>query len=261
MDTSDLSLFLFKIFAENKINLKTNVMEQFKNAQVIMLPTKEKSILQLNVIHNHLFSMKDGANIPSQPYQHLHIISDDEIKEGEYCYDKILNIIFQVDKYTDLEYINQTDNVQKIIATTDTSLKIMNSSLTPTNRKLTTRESSFLQHNLPQPSQQFIEKYIESYNKGEVINDVLVEHECVNNDYFHKKVCNEKEKGLSICYSQLKINPKDNTITIKEVKDSWNREEIKKLLTKIVLDAEVPIKKSHIKECNRFINKWIQENL
>ena len=49
-------------------------MEQFKRAKVVILPTKEKNILPLNVIHNHLFSMKDGANIPSQPYQHLYII-------------------------------------------------------------------------------------------------------------------------------------------------------------------------------------------
>jgi hypothetical protein len=52
----------------------------------------------------------------------LFITSDEEIKEGDWCYDKVLNLIFQTDNHTDFNYVNQTDNVFKIILTTDQGL-------------------------------------------------------------------------------------------------------------------------------------------
>jgi hypothetical protein len=52
----------------------------------------------------------------------IYITSDEEIKEGDWCYDKVLNLIFQTDSHTDLKYVNQTDNVLKIILTTDPTL-------------------------------------------------------------------------------------------------------------------------------------------
>ena len=54
--------------------------------------------------------------------QHIYITSDEEIKEGDWCYDKVLNLIFQTDNHTDFKYANQTDNVLKIILTTDQDL-------------------------------------------------------------------------------------------------------------------------------------------
>ena len=54
--------------------------------------------------------------------KHIYITSDEEIKEGDWCYDKVLNLIFQTDNHTDFNYVNQTDNVFKIILTTDQDL-------------------------------------------------------------------------------------------------------------------------------------------
>ena len=74
---------------------------------------------------------------------------------------------------------------------------------------------------LPQPSQQFIEKYIEEYNRGNIITDVFVEYENKFDEY-----------GYDIIKSILKINPKDNTITIKKVKETYTREELYQILEK-----------------------------
>lgn len=52
-------------------------MEQFKRAQIIMLPTDTKSLLHINYSKLQLnkFEQLDTNN------QYLYIISDDEIKE------------------------------------------------------------------------------------------------------------------------------------------------------------------------------------
>jgi len=52
---------------------------------------------------------------------------------------------------------------------------------------------------------------------------------------------------------KLKVNPKDNTITIKKLKDSWNKDEVIELIYK------------YCKEITQCISekdeKWIEENL
>jgi len=77
---------------------------------------------------------------------HLYVLLDDEIKEGDWIYYELDRKVSQIKSmYIHKEWANITKNgvfCKKIIATTDTSL------------------------NLPQPSKQFIEKYIEEYNKG-----------------------------------------------------------------------------------------------
>ena len=62
-----------------------------------------------------------GSQITLNP-QHIYITSDEEIKEGDWCYDKVLNIVFKTDKHTNFAYINLTNNVLKIILTTDQDL-------------------------------------------------------------------------------------------------------------------------------------------
>ena len=101
----------------------------------------------------------------------------------------------------------------KVIATTNTSLYIHQ------KETISLPERVFY---LPQPSQQFIQKYIEEYNKGNIITDVLVEYEYLLDD-----------NGV-IPYWNLKVNPKDNTITIKKVKDNYTKEELCQILEKFI---------------------------
>lgn len=186
-------------------------MEQWKNAKVLMLPTKEKS--NFIVSNNKIYFFTDAIGTPSES-KHLYITSDDEIKEGDWCI--FNNHIIKYNKPSNPHFY------KKIIATTDTSLRNFEGTV-----------STYIGNSLPQPSQQFIEMFVKWYNKDEVITDVLVEcEEYFDNDKVSKlniaEYCSDDYHKLTIS-SKLKINPKDNTITIKSIKDNWNRENLHKL--------------------------------
>ena len=244
-------------------------MEQFKRAQVIMLPTHQSNIALTNSIkeyaigsHRNEDYLQGGGKWIYQsdmsgqckPH-HLYIISDDEIKKGDRCLTG-LKIVRQCSGFTysqDGKTLNGytfTDGTadtfsscKKIIATTDSSLHIP--FVTPGNEELDIYEYNIL----PEPSQQFIKKYIECYNKGEIITNILVEYEM-------------RHTGWTIDQSEytydefLKVNPKNNTITIKSIKDSWNREEVYILLYNI-WDDSIGMNKPIDEE----FNKWIEQNL
>jgi hypothetical protein len=231
--------------------LKTNVMEQFKRANVIMLLTENLSPINLCALNLH------NSNIFNHPTnsksQHLYIISDDEIKKGDWYINTNLNTVIQC---KDLSTIKNKPLRKKIIATTDTSL-IYNRKQLYDNGLLDKDEQCFYKE-LPQPSQQFIEKYIESYNKGEVITDVLVEYEKVvemRQGYPKPSTANSKTEWNydKIISYNLKVNPKDNTITIKKLKDSWNLEE---------MCSNMQYYMEHCKRAGYITpHQWLKENL
>lgn len=187
----------------------------YKRAKVVMLPTNEKSRLFTGggslIYLNHAV---DGGN-GWRKQQHLYITSDDEIKEGDWCIDLDFNRIFHCSDASREKYRNS----KKIIATTDSSLKVKDNwhSFMDRAKSIEISPSSLeqiekgLNISLPQPLQQFIEKYIEEYNKGNAITDVLVEYQITKSEVFINN---------GVPYSSLKVNPKDNTITIKKVKDT-----------------------------------------
>ena len=149
-----------------KLILKTNTMSTFKKAKVVMLSTKEKATigdlgLSINVLN--FAKNNDWINIYNPIKQHLYIISDDEIKKGDYIYCTITNAI-EIAKYNH-DYLIR--DWKKVIATTDTSLYIHQ------KETVSLPERVFY---LPQPSQQFIQKFVEEYNKGNIITDVMVEY-------------------------------------------------------------------------------------
>jgi hypothetical protein len=210
-------------------------MEKFKKARVIMLPTEtvKTSTILLDSIANHtvLTSSKLKGN-PNwrkngKPH-HLYIISNDKIKEGDYYLFFKNNSICKAEFLTEenievLEGLRKIKAVQKIIAATDTLL---------IEDKRTYICGLMDKPNiLPQPSQQFIEKYIESYNRGDVITDVLVEYVRLASVRggildLSKNPSWTQTTDSKCIESKLKVNSKDNTITIKKLKDSWNREEL-----------------------------------
>jgi hypothetical protein len=185
-------------------NLKNKCMEQFKRARVILLLTEDKhSQLEIDDLSVNKLSYESKQYFHKHP-QHLYIISDDEIKDGDYWINLDNNIINN--NISIANFANNAPSCKKIIATTDTSLKV-----------ITGIVGSSLGISLPQPSRQFIEKYIEIYNKSDIgsnnfnITDVLVEYEEIH-DYTNQFAIKTIDK--------LKVNPKDNTITIKKIKDS-----------------------------------------
>jgi len=94
------------------------------------------------------------------------------------------------------------DGCDKIIASTDPSL------------------------NLPRPSDSFIKKYCELGG----FDNVMVEYEQVYEDQLEGGVFVPRSAGY-----RLKVAP-DNTISIKGVKNMWNREDIKKLVMKFGME-------------------------
>ena len=210
-------------------------MSTFKKAKVVMLPTNKPSKLgNLATYKGKSLAkvIKEGVNLKNTTVQfwNLYIISDDEIKENNtHFYNPHSGQLHISGNHTDYIAINK-NGCKKIIATTDVSL------------------------GLPQPSKQFIQKYIEEYNKGRIIEDILVEYDCDHNQIPIKVI------------DVLKVNPKDNTITIKKVKDSWTREEHISNIKKFSLELGSKIH-CFLKEDGTLsvsiqdVNKWIEENL
>ena len=210
-------------------------MSTFKKEKIVMLPTNQQT--KYLMVYSDVEKTKGKLilnglkNDEYKEYQHLYIISDDEIKKDDWFINLQHNKIYQcVPKpFVGEVWVNENKDVcKKVIATTDTSL------------------------DLPQPSQQFIEKYIEEYNKGNVITDVLVEYELISNEEYFGNTVNP-DNDVPYFDEKLKINPKDNTITIKKIKDSYTREEVENLIYSAMKDR-----------CYTTIaewKKWIEENL
>lgn len=225
-----------------------------KKAQVVMLPTEDRCFIFMN--KNKTWLKSSNVILDDHPVernQHLYIVSDDEIKEGDWFIQthQAIQTLVQCDKQNVEAIKHFQSNVlkaKKIIATTDTSLRI-NSELSNSNS---------IKFQLPQPSQQFIEKYIESYNKGNVIIDVLVE------------LLSEESYGCDLAYygliePEIKVNLKDNTITIKKLKDNWNREELIEKLKSILYDSSSLVytfPDNTVESIDdELFNNWIKDNL
>ncbi len=244
-----------------------------KKCKVIMLPAKNSNIVKVyesNSIHL-LTGKEDNTNMIYNlgRSKHLYITSDDEIKEGDWCYrtnkrykdNKTSIFISKCYKQDNNLWVNfkdsdgiysclvDTNTIKKIIATTDRSLT---KDSIIVGGKGASRTITYTY--LPQPSKAFIEKYC----KVGGIDEVMVEYEGC------KFVC-EKGKGTPDC---VKIECQDlipkinshNEITIHPIKDSYTKEEVKKLLIDFAADGfceDGKIKgKSPVETA-----KWINKNL
>lgn len=226
-------------------------MEQFKKCQVILLETEDKVNIILDNDKLELIKNKQIANTINSSVKgyNLYITSNEKINEGDWKYDTYHKEIIQVKS---INSISKYD--KKIIATTDTSLSPYIKDIFDTNEI-----GSQKYYHLPQPSQQFVEKYIESYNNDNVITDVLVEyiHYDEFGNYISGDIVRDKDE------LKLKISSKDNTITIKSIKDSWNREEVIELC-KSAFDTGIIYQRTKTNVFNSpsiNIDKWIEKNL
>lgn len=210
----------------------------YMKGNIVMLPTNENTFnrgdIVLHTNDNTLFQATLSCTCYDiEKPQHLYITSNEEIKEGDYAYHKILGIgrivilygeeCFQTiklhpnDGSVTTPWKRNIPDIKKIIATTDKSL------------------------NLPLIPQSFIEKYIEEYNKDNTITEVLVE---VEPDY--------NQLGESIW--ELKLNSQ-NEITIKQQKDSYTREEVIYILSKYADESGYLSSKEDCINFNNFIKR------
>jgi len=92
-----------------------------KKHKIVMLPTEDYSLLGVHNKKGLLYAKNEGwCYIVKHDYiqpQHLYILSDDEIKEGDWIYDGVINEVHKV--FHDTSVIGQD---RKIIATTDPKL-------------------------------------------------------------------------------------------------------------------------------------------
>lgn len=234
----------------------------WKECNVVMLPTNEKAIqgdILIPKSPHRMFAKLKDINVTLHkedrfiPHR-LYILSDKDIKEGDWFIHsthihgsrvkKAMGIRENVITCKDLELLSTDMNISKIIATTD---------------KLHYFEETGKIHNntvevcmtLPQPSDAFIQKYIEEYNKGNVIEKVMVEYHHLDVAVMSKIIRKET----------IRINPKDNTITIKEIKDSWTREEVDALIDKYGEDVRYNFSYKPRQVMKEFHKDWKQENL
>lgn len=182
----------------------------FKKCKVVLLSTNQKTAPIGIDLRGKLYN----STINLKSY-HLYITSDEEINKGDWIYHPVYKTIYQWIKNADIKF--DRIDAKKIIATTDNSL---------TNKEYTgvIDESNGVKEHwnnqLPSPSQSFIDKYISEYNKGNIITDVMVEYE----DKLHYENTIYKDSN------KLVLRISKDTITIKRIKDSWNREEVLQLL-------------------------------
>lgn len=200
----------------------------FKRTKVVMLPTNEKASLKLGqnglLVNNTLGYDAHFTN------QHLYFYSDDEIKKGDWFINRLNS---QISQCLGIEYFNKV-NEKKIIATTDKTLIFMRTELIP--------DVFWHKHGniFPQPSEGFIQKFIDAYNSEDPITEVMVEY-------------NHIQSTTGLNEEWLKVNSSDYTITIRKMKDSWTREEVINLCREAI---------NYGKDYNGNLSeKWIEENI
>lgn len=214
--------------------MKTQTIDgkQYQECDVVMLETSKTNNLNdivLNSNKTRLATLNPLTIDSKQPCtnQHLYILSNDEIKEGDWCIS--MNLAYKKPfQCTNLLYAKEY-NCKKILATTDTSLK------------------------LPQIPTTFIQQYIDAYNNGNVIEKCLMKVEFgeISESYFDGEC-----ERLPI---HIKLN-ENNEISILPPtvkKQMFSREEVEVLLFNL---AEHYAMTSNKQEINDF-NNWIKENL
>ena len=213
-----------------------------KKCKVVMLPTEKASRLYkapwdeppfIGYFNNPQGTIK-GDTIA----QHLYLISDDEIKEGDWYYDVIEKKIFQRTLPEDDQYTHD----KKVIASTDKLLK----SCTCGGR--VNEEGKFYhkmgcnnKYYLPTFSEDFIKAYV---NANGEIDEVNVEYEVVG----------IKVYGMNARAKKLKLRD-DNTVIISQVKTMYSRDD---MLSFAKYVAKVGFGLNHVES---LFDKWNEENL
>ena len=133
---------------------------------VVLLPTIEKSLVHLSesgiLFQSAIPTTK--SNLYKSTPQHLYILSDDEIKKGDYVLSLLTNSISKVEKDNIKNLSVNKTYFKKIIATNNKSLVIQPKGI------------GTLFYNFPQPSKYFIKNYIDEHNNGNIINNVNVNY-------------------------------------------------------------------------------------
>lgn len=219
-----------------------------KRCKVVMLKAKGNSHIWNNVSWNNhkivddmlvynpketreLANLKGVQIIP----RHLYIVSDDEIKEGDWVYNEknpTYGKVFQCVVDNETGIYKGPSGFKKIIATTDKSL-LRDKDKVDYFKEYVPIGDMYL----PSPSADFIKKYCEAGG----IDEVDVEYEYKT----------EVHTGEYV----LKVDSHNTITTIHPVKDNWTREEVEALIRKYqdtfgIMGGD-----------SSFVTSWIKENM
>jgi hypothetical protein len=240
---------------------------ELKRHKVVMLPSKKQVSVGQPVLkrtgtlivcpNENAVERLNGEAKERYTPQHLYLISEDLIKLGDWCLHPISGKIKKSDTDFHTEF-----GWKKIIATTD-KLPI------GPNYGSTEVDGVIVDCNdyLPHPSNQFITKFVSNYNDGSPITDVSVEYDVtyiVDDQFFKTKYSrDEYMKEVVVYFSsdeihKLKINPFDNTITIRKTKNEWCREELTDVIEHYLMDNHVDV---YNKTKRSDIKNWVDELL
>ena len=196
-----------------------------KEHKVVMLSTNEKAKLYLKN------GLKIGSDCIHTTGQHLYILSDQEIKEGDWYFygnrfdEKELN---QFKNGIDSTAFLKEQKIKKIIATTNSELWKIKHDCTC---GATTYEgcSECLELLIPKIPIDFVERYAKEYNKGKQITSVMLEYESMwkRDDGEISKISEFNDPNIS---GRFHIIPKirsNNTVIISPVEErKYTREEV-----------------------------------
>ena len=185
-------------------------MWKYKGLQLVMLPTEEKlnigSLCMSKTGLLHILkscSMEAMCSIYEPKPQHLYLLSDEEIKEGDIYLDDCNDIRKAVTSVK--EYWSNRSSYKKIISSIDPSL------------------------NLPQFPNAFIEEYVNRYNSKKSL-EVEVEYE----EYDHDEEWSEISGAYETFKERVKVN-EPNTISIRFKEEKmYTEEEVDALKYEIV---------------------------
>ncbi len=226
-------------------------MDNFKKCRVVLLSNNSTATIgsifkctKLTKLHDPEVDVNIGQlvlnvnkNISGSneyfEHQSLYITSNDEIKVDDKVYDSYRKVVLDCPDMDNANFYKLSRNrYVKIISSNDSSL------------------------NLPQPNKLFIEKYVNKFNIGEVITHITVEYE---DDVICESIYNTI--GSLIKYKNIRkglkikiINP--NTISIKDDKSNFSREEVKQKMRDSISYALLNQDDTLLD-----INNWIEENL
>ena len=224
--------------------------KHYEKCKVVMLETDKAENCFIKTLHNTISFHKQ---LMTQSYLkatdcksfHLYILSDSEIKEGDWFYSEFKGEK-RILKYNHLVIPFPKD--KKIIACTDSSLWEHDDTVPyPKTRPA-----------LPQLSKDFIQSFVDAYNRGTPIIEVLVEYEFPETITVSKHLLltgSDEEWAERNAQAIPKIS-QDNTITIKQVKDTYTREEVVQLCEDAFTTGSFNTEISAIT-----FNEWITNNL
>lgn len=218
-------------------------MRTSKTYKVVMLPTEKASDLclytpQTHDVSNNILNYGNYNQrlygLDKKPlYQHLYIISDEEIKEGDWFYNLATKEVLFASKDMLSWNMNATQEHKgwkKIVATTDKSL----GEPRPHSQALAYIPTSF------------IEAYIKAYNEDKPITEVDLE-------MYEHIIGNQGSMAFPNFETELRIKTRpDNTVIVHQSKQFTYQNALDFATWYSGMDKE-KVKKQ--------LDKWIQDNL